>query len=417
MPLVHCEKCGIVPMNEEDLPLRLPQVETYQPTGTGESPLAGIDDWVNCTCPSCGSPAKRETNTMPQWAGSCWYYIRYLDPKNDGAFADRSKIDYWLPVDLYVGGAEHAVLHLLYARFWHKVLFDLGLVNTVEPFQRLINQGMITSFAYQRNNKTLVPMDEVREIPGNTGQFEEIATGKTVERVIAKMSKSLKNVINPDDVIRDFGADSCRMYEMFMGPLEVSKPWNTQGIVGVSRFLEKVWVLSERTMSGSITDPITDVATEQAAQITKLLHKTIKKVTDDTASLDFNTAISQMMTFINELSKHESFPKAVWASFVKLLSPYAPHLGEELWERLGNKKTISFESWPQAISELCIDDTCTIIIQINGKIRDKFDVPLNTAKDELERMAIDSPIAQKFMDGKAPKKVIVVPNKLVNIVV
>lgn len=417
IPLIHCDKCGIVPMNESDLPLRLPQVETYQPTGTGESPLAGIEDWVNCTCPTCGGPAKRETNTMPQWAGSCWYYIRYLDPKNTVAFADRSKIDYWLPVDLYVGGAEHAVLHLLYARFWHKVLFDLNLVNTDEPFQRLINQGMITSFAYQRSNKTLVPMDEVRETPGKPGHFEETATGKPVQQVIAKMSKSLKNVINPDDVIKEFGADSCRLYEMFMGPLEVSKPWNPQGLVGVSRFLEKVWSLSERTMTGSITDSIDDVSTEKTAHITRSLHKTIKKVTDDTANLNFNTAISQMMTFINELSKHDTFSKAIWATFVKLLSPYAPHLAEELWEGLGNTETISFVSWPKSNPALCIDDNCTIIVQVNGKLRDKFEVPINTPKDEIEKLAIASLGARKLLDGKTPKKIIVIPNKLVNIVV
>ncbi|HKL85671.1 MAG TPA: leucine--tRNA ligase, partial [Treponemataceae bacterium] len=301
IPLVHCESCGIVPLKESDLPLRLPDVETYQPTGTGESPLAGIEEWVNCSCPTCGGKAKRETNTMPQWAGSCWYYLRYLDPKNTTAFADKAKIDYWMPVDLYVGGAEHAVLHLLYSRFWHKVLFDLGIVNTNEPFQRLINQGMITSFAFQRANKTLVPSDEVREIPGKTDEFEEIATGEKVERVVAKMSKSLKNVINPDDVIRDFGADSCRLYEMFMGPLEVSKPWNTQGLMGVSRFLERVWALSEKPMTEDAS--ITDVSTPEAAHLTKVLHQTIRKVTEDTASLNFNTAISQMMIFSNELSK------------------------------------------------------------------------------------------------------------------
>ncbi|MDR1748467.1 MAG: leucine--tRNA ligase, partial [Spirochaetaceae bacterium] len=224
IPLVHCEKCGIVPLNESDLPLTLPKVESYQPTGTGESPLANITEWVNTACPRCGGRGKRETNTMPQWAGSCWYYLRFLDPHNRNVFASKERIDYWMPVDLYVGGAEHAVLHLLYARFWHKVLYDLGLVNSIEPFQRLINQGMITSFSYQRKNKTLVPTDEVEET--EPGVYREKATGEKLERVVAKMSKSLKNVINPDDVIRDYGADSVRMYEMFMGPLEVSKPWS-----------------------------------------------------------------------------------------------------------------------------------------------------------------------------------------------
>jgi leucyl-tRNA synthetase len=256
IPLVHCEKCGCVPLDEKDLPLALPDVKTYQPTGTGESPLAGITDWVNTACPKCGGPAKRETNTMPQWAGSCWYFLRYLDPHNTDEFASKRAVDYWMPVDLYIGGAEHAVLHLLYARFWHKVLYDIGVVGTKEPFQRLINQGMITSFAYQRKNKTLVAIDSVTET--QSGVFIETATGEKLESVIAKMSKSLKNVINPDDVIREYGADSVRMYEMFMGPLEVSKPWSTQGLIGVHRFLEKVWALSEKPLVD--TDPALQVA-------------------------------------------------------------------------------------------------------------------------------------------------------------
>ena len=414
IPLIHCPTCGVVPMDEKDLPLRLPDVATYQPTGTGESPLAGISDWVNCTCPRCGGAARRETNTMPQWAGSCWYYIRYLDPKNAHAFADKSKIDYWLPVDLYVGGAEHAVLHLLYSRFWHKVLYDLGLVASKEPFQRLINQGMITSFAFQRKNKTLVPTDEVREVPGETDAFEEIATGERLERVIAKMSKSLKNVINPDDVIKEYGADSCRVYEMFMGPLEVSKPWSTQGLIGVSRFLERVWALSEKPMTDGPRD---DASTAEAASITKLLHKTIKKVTADTSTINFNTAISQMMIFTNELAKFDTFPKAVWSDFVKLIAPYAPHLGEELWQKLGNKDTITYADWPKYDEKLCADNTCTVVVQVNGKIRDKFEAAVGTDKATLEKTGLATAGAIKFMEGKAPKKVIVVQDKIVNIVI
>lgn len=415
IPLVHCEACGIVPLKESDLPLRLPNVETYQPTGTGESPLAGIAEWVNCKCPECGEKAKRETNTMPQWAGSCWYYLRYLDPKNTSAFADKTKIEYWMPVDLYVGGAEHAVLHLLYSRFWHKVLFDLGIVNTDEPFKRLINQGMITSFAFQRANKTLVPTDEVREIHGKTDEFEEIATGEKLECVVAKMSKSLKNVINPDDVIRDFGADSCRLYEMFMGPLEVSKPWSTQGLIGVSRFLERVWALSERSMTEDLS--ITDVSTPEVARLTKVLHQTIRKVTEDTASLDFNTAISQMMIFSNELNKAKSFSKGMWSAFVLLLAPYAPHLAEELWEKLGNSDTLAYVSWPVFDEKLCQEDSCTIVVQINGKIRDKFEIEAGTDKKDIEKAALASDGAVRFLEGKTPKKVIVVQDKLVNIVI
>ena len=412
IPLVHCEKCGCVPLKEDQLPLKLPEVKTYQPTGTGESPLAGITDWVNCTCPECGGQARRETNTMPQWAGSCWYYLRYLDPHNDKEFASKEVVDYWMPIDLYVGGAEHAVLHLLYARFWHKVLFDLGLVNTKEPFQRLVNQGMITSFAFQRKNKTLVPTDAVEETAPDV--FIEKETGEKLERVIAKMSKSLKNVINPDDVIRDYGADSVRMYEMFMGPLEVSKPWNTNGLIGIHRFLEKIWAVSEKPM----TDEDMDGKLEgKVAELRKLYHKTVKKVSQDTDTLNFNTAISQMMIFINDASKMESIPKALWSGFVKMLSPYAPHLGEELWEKLGNTNTIAYESWPTYKEELCQDDSCTIVVQINGKKRADFQAAMNTDKAELEKQALSCESVIRFMEGKTPVKVIVVPNKLVNIVI
>ena len=404
IPLVHCEKCGCVAVPEKDLPVKLPDVKSYQPTGTGESPLAAIDEWVNCTCPKCGGKAKRETNTMPQWGGSCWYYLRYLDALNPDAFASKEAIEYWMPVDLYVGGAEHAVLHLLYARFWHKVLYDLGLVNTKEPFQRLVNQGLITSFAFQRKNKTLVPTDEVEE---RDGKYFEKATGEELESVIAKMSKSLKNVINPDDVIKEYGADSVRMYEMFMGPLEISKPWNTKGLVGVSRFLEKVWAMGEK--------PLTDA--EPDAAMRSLLHKTIKKVTEDTANLCFNTAISQMMIFVNDASKLKEMPKSLWIDFVKMISVYAPHLGEELWEKLGNDKTIAYESWPTYNEEFCKDSECTIMVSINGKMRDKFTAPINTPNEELEKTALATEGAVKFMEGKTPVKVIVVPNKLVNIVI
>ena len=412
IPLVHCEKCGCVPLKEDQLPLKLPEVKTYQPTGTGESPLAGITDWVNCTCPECGGQARRETNTMPQWAGSCWYYLRYLDPHNEKEFASKEVVDYWMPVDLYVGGAEHAVLHLLYARFWHKVLFDLGLVNTKEPFQRLVNQGMITSFAFQRKNKTLVPTDAVEETSPDV--FIEKETGEKLERVIAKMSKSLKNVINPDDVIRDYGADSVRMYEMFMGPLEISKPWNTNGLIGIHRFLEKIWAVSEKPMTDEDMEGKLD---GKVAELRKLYHKTVKKVSQDTDTLNFNTAISQMMIFINEAARMDSVPKALWSGFVKMLSPYAPHLGEELWEKLGNTNTIAYESWPTYKEELCQDDSCTIVVQINGKKRADFQAAIDTDKAELEKQALSCESVIRFMEGKAPVKVIVVPNKLVNIVV
>jgi leucyl-tRNA synthetase len=370
IPLVHCEKCGIVPLEEKDLPLLLPPVKSYLPTGTGESPLAAIPEWVNTTCPHCGGPAKRETNTMPQWAGSCWYYLRYLDPKNDQALASKEAMDYWMPVDLYVGGAEHAVLHLLYSRFWHKVLFDLGVVNSDEPFTRLVNQGMIL---------------------GEDNQ---------------KMSKSRGNVINPDEIIRDFGADSMRVYEMFMGPLQVSKPWTTAGLIGVSRFLERVWATSDKPM----------VEAEVQVEHMRLLHKTIKKVTHDTDTMNFNTAISQMMIFLNEASKLDAVPVALWKPFVLLLSPYAPHLAEELWEKLGNGESLARETWPSFDEALTRDDEKEIVVQVNGKIREKFMIAAGSSDAALRETALTLPKVGEWLAGKEIVKVIVVKDKLVNIV-
>ncbi len=379
IPIVHCESCGIVPLPEDQLPLKLPDVQSYAPTGTGESPLAGISEWVNTTCPKCGGKAKRETNTMPQWAGSCWYYLRYLDPHNDKEFASQRAIEYWMPVDLYVGGTEHAVLHLLYSRFWHKVLYDLGLVNTKEPFQRLVNQGMIL---------------------GEDGQ---------------KMSKSRGNVINPDDIIKEYGADSMRVYEMFMGPLEVSKPWATAGLVGVSRFLERLWALSERP---PVDTPAAAGLNETETQdIMRLLHKTIKKVTDDTATLNFNTAISAMMVYSSELAKLEKLPRPFWEPLVQLVGPYAPHLAEELWEKLGHKESVSKSQWPRYEASLAADNEVTIVAQVNGKIRDKFTAPVGTAKAELEKTALALPGVKKWLEGVTITKIISVPDKLVNIVV
>jgi leucyl-tRNA synthetase len=377
IPVVHCGNCGIVPLLESGLPLKLPDVKSYAPTGTGESPLAGIDEWINTTCPKCGGKAKRETNTMPQWAGSCWYYIRYLDPKNSKEFAAKEKIDYWLPVDLYVGGAEHAVLHLLYSRFWHKVLYDFGLVNTIEPFQRLINQGMILGADNQ------------------------------------KMSKSRGNVINPDDIIKEYGADSLRVYEMFMGPLEVSKPWNMAGVVGVSRFLERLWAIGEKPLC----DAVQGSDDAGGVEMQKLLHRTVKKITQDTESLNFNTAISQMMVYSGELAKLTEIPRTMWEPLVIMVSAYAPHLGEELWEKLGYKESVSVCKWPSYEEKLTHFDEVNIVIQVNGKIRDKFTAAAGTAKDELEKTALAVPNVKKWIEGQTIAKVITVPDKLVNIVV
>ncbi len=413
IPLVHCKDCGIVPIPENELPLELPDVKSYQPTGTGESPLAAIESWVNCKCPKCKKDAKRETNTMPQWGGSCWYYLRYLDPQNKNAFCSPEKEKYWMPVNLYIGGAEHAVLHLLYARFWHKVLFDAGIVSTKEPFSRLVNQGMITSFAFQRANKTLVPVDEAEQ--RDDGNYYEKSTGEKLEQIVAKMSKSLKNVVNPDDEIKSYGADSVRMYEMFMGPLTMSKPWSTQGIVGIHRFLEKVWAASEKPMDD--TDIAGKLDDEKLISARKTFVQTIKKVSKDTATLNFNTAISQMMIFMNEISKLPSIPKAMWSDFVKVLSPYAPHIGEELWQKLGNKNSIAYEAWPTVNEEFASDDEKTIVVMVNGKLRGKFKAAAGTADDALKESALKEESVKKFTDGKEIVKCIVVKDRLVNFVV
>ncbi|WP_394699369.1 leucine--tRNA ligase [uncultured Sphaerochaeta sp.] len=406
IPLVHCEHCGTVAVPEDQLPLRLPDVTSYEPSGTGESPLAKIDEWVNTTCPVCGGKAKRETNTMPQWAGSCWYYLRYIDPNNTERFVDPEKEKYWMPVDLYVGGAEHAVLHLLYARFWHEVLFDLGIVSTREPFQKLVNQGMITSFAYQRKDKSLVPTDMVEE--KGPDSYIEKATGEELERVVAKMSKSLKNVINPDEIIQEFGADSMRMYEMFMGPLEVSKPWATTGLSGVYRFLDRIWRLYEDR-------PLSEE--EPSAELLKTLHKTIKKVTYDTNTLNFNTAISQMMVLVNELYKIETLPRVVWEALIKMLGPYVPHMAEELWEKAGHDPSLANVTWPSYEESLTIDSEVEMVFQINGKVRAKVVIEKGMGKAELLALAKSNDKIISWLEGKTIVKEIVVPDKLVNIVI
>ena len=405
IPLVHCPDCGTVLVPEEELPLTLPSVDKYEPSGTGESPLVNVESWVNCKCPKCGGPAKRETNTMPQWAGSCWYYLRYIDPKNEKAFIDPEKEKYWMPVDLYIGGAEHAVLHLLYARFWHKVLYDLGLVSTKEPFQKLVNQGMITSFAYQKPNKSLVPTDMVEE---RDGKYFDKETGEELTQVIAKMSKSLKNVINPDDFIRDYGADSVRMYEMFMGPLTESKPWATQGFIGVYRFLDRVWRISTEKKIEDVEIPM---------DLNKTLHKTIRKVTEDTATLNFNTAISQMMVLVNEMNRLEIVPRKVIETLALLLSPYTPHLAEELWSMMGHEPSVANQSWPTYDEELCREDTMEMVVQINGKLRSRIMMPKSASKDEMIAAAKADEKSKVWLDGKTIVKEIAIPGKLVNFVV
>ncbi len=377
-PLIHYEDGTIQPVDEHDLPLTLPEVQSYKPSGTGESPLALMDAWVNVIDPKTGRKGQRETNTMPQWAGSCWYYLRYIDPQNDRKFVGKEKEKYWMPVDLYVGGAEHAVLHLLYARFWHKVLYDLGHVSTSEPFMKLVNQGMILG-------------EDSR-----------------------KMSKSFGNVVNPDDVILKYGADSMRLYEMFMGPLEQTKPWSMQGVDGVFRFLNRVWRLFV-TEEGTLAPSINDVPADQ--EVLKLLHQTIKKVTGDLDGMRFNTAISQMMIFINEMYRRDVHPRKEMEKFVLVLAPFAPHLAEELWKLLGHPHTLTYEPWPAYDAALATEDEVEIVLQVNGKIRDRMQVARGTSKEELETGARANEKIRHYIQGKTVIKSIVVMDRLVNFVV
>lgn len=380
-PIIHFDDGSFKALEESELPLILPDVESYKQSGTGESPLATIDSWVNVVDKETGRKARRETNTMPQWAGSCWYYLRYLDPENDKTFCDPEKEKYWMPVDLYIGGAEHSVLHLIYARFWYKILFDLGFVKYDEPFTKLFNQGMIL---------------------GEDG---------------VKMSKSRGNVINPDDVIREFGADSMRLFEMFMGPLEATKPWSTKGIEGLNRFLNRVWRLVVDDVSGNLKSNLTE--DEPDEKINKLLNKTIKKVTDDIEDGDmkFNTSISSMMIIINELYKSEKINIKVIEKIILLLSPFAPHISEELWQRLGKNNSIQFESWPGYDPALVRDNMAVVIFQVNGKIRAKKEMIFDEEVKIMEEKALNDENVKKYVTGKEIVKIITVKNKMVNIVV
>lgn len=380
-PIIHLEDGTFKAIDENDLPVTLPDVAAYTSSGTGESPLALINDWVNTTDKETGLKAKRETNTMPQWAGSCWYYLRYLDPKNGKIFCDPEIEKFWMPVDLYIGGQEHSVLHLIYSRFWYKILFDLGYVSYNEPFRKLFNQGMIL---------------------GEDG---------------VKMSKSRGNVINPDDVISEYGADSIRLFEMFMGPLEATKPWSTKGLEGLYRFLNRIWRLIIDENTGKIKSSITEDEPEDS--INKLLHKTIKKVTEDIEDGDmkFNTAISYLMIFINELYKCKNISKSVIEKFIILLSPFAPHISEELWEILGHKNSIQFEKWPEFDENLVKQDFVTIVFQVNGKIRAKKEMEFDAEVKQIEDEALDNENVKKFILGKEVVKIVTVKNKMVNIVV
>lgn len=385
-------------LGDDMLPVLLPEVESYSPSGTGESPLATISEWVNTTDPATGKPARRETNTMPQWAGSSWYYLRYLDPKNDTEPVSHEAEKYWMPVDLYIGGTEHAVTHLLYSRFWHKLLFDYNITSTPEPFKRMYHQGILL---------------------GEGG---------------VKMSKSLGNIVNPDELVSNFGADSVRMYYMFLGPFEAMKPLDSKGIVGVHRFLNRVWRLAVNE------DGVTNLSNinekEPSKTLERVLHQTIKKAGEDINALQFNTAVSALMILLNamELSKagivlesggtiaadaetQGNIPRSAFETLLKLIAPFAPHISEELWQRLGHKDTICNAAWPEFDESKTIDESITLILQVNGKLRDKLEVPRGLSKDDLERFARESANVMRHTEGKEIRKVIVVPDKLVNVVV
>ncbi|MFZ4632170.1 MAG: leucine--tRNA ligase [Patescibacteria group bacterium] len=375
IPLVHCEKCGVVAIPEEELPLILPNVESYEPTDNGESPLATISDWVNTKCPTCGGEAKRETNTMPQWAGSCWYYLRYLDPKNDKELVNKESEKYWSPVDFYVGGAEHATRHLIYARFWHKFLFDIGVVNYEEPFTRLQHVGLIM---------------------GSDGR---------------KMSKRWGNVVNPDEIVTLHGADALRVYEMFMGPFDQACAWNTNGLIGSRKFLEKIYNLSELTEF------------KEVKEIKSLLHKTIKKVASDIEGFNFNTAVSALMILVNEINEAKNKISALPLSqedfykLLQILSPFAPHLSEEIAEKIGNKTSLFLSTWPEHDENLIKDEIVSLVIQVNGKLRANINVAFDIDEKEAIKLAQNEELIKKWLEDKEIVKTIFIPGKLLNIVV
>ena len=436
-PIVFDDAGNHYPVSMSALPVALPPLDDFKPPESDEPAplLAKATEWVHTTAGEAGvdpsllpteTPVRRETNTMPNWAGSCWYYLRYTAPKNADRFTSKEAERYWLGdngVDLYIGGAEHAVLHLLYARFWHKALFDLGEVDSPEPFRRLFHQGLITSFAFQRDDKSLVPTDEVAE--PEEGKFVEKATGKPVTQIVAKMSKSLRNVVNPDDVIHEFGADTFRLYEMYMGPLDASKPWNTRDTIGLFRFLQRVWRLLVDEDSGEVT-----LAETPFEDVERMLHKTIAKAEADIDRLAFNTAIAAMIEFVNAANRAATTVGGAGAGgvggvaltrdqadrFVRLLAPFVPHMAEELWSRLGNKAPVSLAPWPEHDPAMLVENEIEIPVQIMGKVRAKIMMPADADAKTMERLAIEDERVQKFLEGKTVRKVVPVPGKLVNIV-
>ena len=411
IPIIHCEKCGAVPVPENELPVKLPPLEKFAPSGTGESPLAALTEWVKTTCPKCGGAARRETNTMPQWAGSCWYYLRYLDPKNDKEFCSCELQKAWLPVDCYVGGSEHAVLHLLYARFWHKVLFDLGHVSTKEPFVKLRHQGMILSFSYRDARGVYHPYSEIDF--SQEGVPRLARTGEPLASMIEKMSKSKKSVINPDEIVSEYGADTFRMYEMFMGPFEAQKPWDMKGIEGVSRFLKRIWFWT----NGLIENNALSAQAENPRPLEILRHKTIAKVSADIDAMHFNTVVSALMIYFNELHPLEKVNEVHVETLLKLLHPLAPHITEELWRLRGGQGFIVRSGWPQFDKALLSEEEVEIGVQVNGKLRGKLKIPASLDAAAVEKMARAAAFVLKAAEGKQIAKVIVVPGRIVSVVV
>ena len=377
IPVVNCEKCGWVALPESELPLKLPEVDSYMPTDTGESPLSTLESFINTTCPCCGGPAKRETDTMPQWAGSSWYFLRYCDPHNDKELASKEALKYWMPVDWYNGGMEHTTLHLLYSRFWHKFLYDQGVVPCKEPYMKRTSHGMILG-----------------KDPERPGEF-------------TKMSKSKGNVVNPDDVVREFGADTLRLYEMFVGDFEKAAPWQENGIKGCKRFLDRVWALQDKVVPGD----------EYSDKLRASMHKTTKKVSEDIETLKFNTAIATMMGLLNEIDAAGSLTRADYRTLLILLNPFAPHITEELYQVMGYEGVLNEQKWVEYDEKLCVEDSVEIVVQVNGKVKARFNAPVNCDKDELEKLALDLPEVKSLTDGRTIVKKIAVPNKLVNIVV
>jgi leucyl-tRNA synthetase len=450
-PVLHLEDGGVKLVPEGELPVLLPQLEDFRPEGDQSTPLERASDWINTSDPETGRPARRDRNTMPQWAGSCWYYLRFCDPHNDRELCSREAERYWMPVDLYIGGAEHAVLHLLYARFWHKVLYDLGVVHTKEPFQRLVNQGMILGYSYRYYDDNLrddpkahprayaskevrvdgeravaletekevkarwVPACEVQRSPDGT-PLHPCLDNLELEEVVEKMSKSRGNVANPDEVIDRFGADSMRLYEMFIGPLDKDAPWSTEGIQGVHRFLQRAWRLivaeekPEEPLRGLVSGP---GKPEQA----RLAARTVQGVTSDIEALQFNTAIAKLMVFARDIAKEARLPRTAAEVFVLLLSPFAPHLAEELWQRLGHEQSLAYQPWPEADLALLREEVVRIVVQVNGKRRDEIEVPVDAEEEEIRRAALASEKVQRHLNNRPPRKVVVVPGRLVNLVV